>query len=180
MGHWQAFLLPAAVLLVIPIAVIPGYRRSTGSIIISGALTTTIFAVFWLVLGGINRLISVGSGYLGLAVFFGGVLLTIVTWALSLNAAAQARRWVWVALLFVAGYLTSLAVFVSMYTARPCSIGLDGTPTCSEPDPLRQALTIAGYLACPVAALVYGIRPPGRRVRQAPEGLVVSSLRAKP
>lgn len=175
---WQSLLLPALVLLAVPVAIIPGYRRSTGSIIVSGALTTSLFAAFWLILGGIDGL-RVGGGFgipVGLVAFYGGLLLTLVTWALSLNAAAQSRRWVWVALLFVAGYLTFVAVFVSLFSIQPC-VEDPGLGACTGPDPLRQGLIVVGYLACPVAALVYGIRAPGRRVRELPEGLTVSSLR---
>lgn len=175
---WQLLLLPAMVLLVVPAAIIPGYRRSTGSIIVSGALTTAIFAVFWLILGGIYGLrASGGPGFpTELVTFYGGLLLTLVTWTLSLNAAAQSRRWVWVSLLFVAGYLTFAAVFVSLFSVQPC-VTDPGLGACPGSDPLRQGLIFAGYLACPVAALVYGIRAPGRHARELPEGLTVTSLR---
>ena len=168
---------PAAVLLVIPIAIVAGYRRSTGAIMICGALAIIAFAAFWLVLGGINGL---GSGTdpsfpIRIATLYGGVLITLAAWTLSINAAAQARRWVWVALLIVAGYLTLAAVYAS-FSLQTC-FGPDFA--CPPPNPLAQALIFVGYLACPVAALVYGIRVLGQRVRTPPDGLVVSSLRAE-
>ena len=43
----------------------------------------------------------------------------------------------------------------------------------------RQTLVIVGYLACSVAALVYGVHALGQRVRTPPDGLVFSSLHAE-
>jgi hypothetical protein len=174
---WGLLLLPGAVLLIVPLAIVPAYRRSTGSIVVSGALATIAFAAFWLVLGGTSGL-GRGIPISGIE-FYCGLLLTVATWILSLNAAAQARRWVWVGLLLVAGYLTLAAVYAS-FTLQICFGGTDSEFTCPPPDPLRQALVFVGYLGCPIAALVYGVRAPGRRVRTLPDGLTVSSLHARP
>ena len=85
-------------LLVIPVAIVAGYRRSTGAIMICGALAIIAFAAFWLVLGGINGLgPGTDPGFpIRIATLYGGVLITLAAWILSINAAAQARRWVWV------------------------------------------------------------------------------------
>ncbi len=183
MIDWGVLLVPAAVLLVVPLAIVVGYRRSTGSVVVSGALATVVFAMFWLVLGGTNSLFSNSDNYaIRTLIFFGGVLLALATWMLSLNAAAQARRWVWVGLLLVAGYLTLAAIYAS-FSIQPCFGGVDAEFSCPQPDTFRQALTFLGYLACPVAALVYGVygsRPFGRRARKLPDGLTVSSLNAAP
>ena len=173
MFPWDALLIPAGLLLVIPIATIPAFARPTGSIIVSGALAAAALAVFWFVLGGLNLYVFGGVNLIVLAI---GLLATLTAWALSLNSAAQARRWVWVALLVVAGYLTLLAIFYSIYTFQPCSVF--DIYACPPENPLKHALIIAGYLTCAAAALVYGVRPTLRRVRKPPEGLVVSSLRA--
>ncbi len=183
MIDWGALLVPAAVLLVVPLAIIVGYRRSTGSVVVSGALATVVFAMFWLVLGGTNSLFSNSDNYaIRTLIFFGGVLLALATWILSLNAAAQARRWVWVGLLLVSGYLTLAAIYAS-FSIQPCFGGVDAEFSCPQPDTLRQALTFLGYLSCPVTALVYGVygsRPFGRRARKLPDGLTISSLNAAP
>ena len=174
MIDWNVFLAPAAVLLVIPLAIIPAFGRPTGSIIVSGTLGTAAFAVFWLALGGVD-----GFGQnmpVSMVVMYGGMLITLVAWALALNGAAQARRWVWVALLFVAGYATAAAIYAS-FSLQTC---FGPAFACPPPDPLKQALVIAGYLACPVAALVFGILPLTRRTRQPLEELVISSLYAAP
>lgn len=183
MIDWGVLLVPAAVLLVVPLAIIVGYRRSVGSIVVSGALAAVTFAAFWLVLGGMNNLSGPTLPY-RIILLYGGVLLALATWALSLNAAAQARRWIWVGLLLVAGYCTLAAIYAS-FSIQPCFDVSGGEFSCAQPDPLRQALIFLGYLACPVAALVYGVygagaRPFGRRVRRLPDGLTVSSLRAEP
>lgn len=173
MFPWDAILIPAGLLLVIPVAIIPAFARPTGSIIVSGALAAAALAVFWFALGGINLY---GLGGVNLIVLAIGLLATITAWALSLNSAAQTRRWVWVALLVVAGYLTFLAIFYSIYTFQPCSVF--DVYACPPENPLKHALIVAGYFTCAVTALVYGVRPTLRRVRKPPEGLVVTSLRA--
>lgn len=182
MIDWGALLVPAAVLLVVPLAIVVGYRRSAGSMVVSGALAAVIFAAFWLVLGGTSSFYGDSANFvIRTLILFGGVLLALVAWILSLNAAAQARRWIWVGILLVAGYCTLAAIYAS-FSVQPCFDGVDGEFSCATPDTLRQALTFLGYLACPVAALAYGVygaRPFGRRVRRLPDGLTVSSLRAE-
>jgi hypothetical protein len=178
---WGVLLVPAAVLLIVPLAIIVSYRRSTGSIVVSGALAVGAFAAFWLVLGGVDNLAGPSFPYRIISLY-GGVLLALAAWALSLNSAAQARRWVWVGLLLVAGYCTLAAIYAS-FSVQPCFDGVDGEFACPPPDTLRQTLVFLGYLACPVTALIYGIygaRPFGRRARRLPDGLTVSSLHAEP
>lgn len=181
MIDWGALLVPAAVLLVVPLAIIVGYRRSAGSIVVSGALAAVTFATFWLVLGGVDSLSGPSFPYKIISLY-GGVLITLAAWVLSLNAAAQARRWIWVGILLVAGYCTLAAIYAS-FSIQQCFDVPGGEFSCTQPDPLRQALVFLGYLTCPVAALAYGVygaRPFGRRVRRLPDGLTVSSLRAEP
>lgn len=171
---WGVFLVPAAVLLVIPIAIIPAYRRVNGSIMVSGALAALAFAAFWLAFGGLRGV--AGNSPAGGIALYCGVVLTLATWALTINAAAQARRWVWVALLVVAGYVTAAAIYAS-FSLQTC---FGPEFACPPVDPVRQALAFAGYLACPVAALVYGAVPGAfpslRRTRKPPAGLTVSPL----
>lgn len=181
---WGLLVVPAAVLLVIPLAIVsaqllPAFRRSTGSILVSGALATVAFASLWLIFGGpdsVNRNTQTNA-----LSFYVGLLLTITTWILAINAAAQARRWLWVALIITSGYATFVAIYISftLIAFQNCFTGSDDTFTCPAPDPLRHALLFAGYLVCPVAALIFGVRASERRVRQHPDGLVVSSLRTE-
>lgn len=179
MIDWGVFLVPAAVLLLIPLAIIPGYRRATGSIMVSGALATIAFAAFWLAFGGLSGFggNSAFGGIAPLIVLYCGILLTLTAWALTINAAAQARRWVWVALLVVAGEGAAAAIYAS-FSLQTC---FGPEFACPPADPVKQALAFAGYLACPVAALVYGAFPDAfpslRRTRKPPDGLTVSSLR---
>lgn len=107
-------------------------------------------------------------------------MLTITTWILAINAASQARRWLWVALIVASGYATFVAVYISftLIAFQNCFTGSDDTFICPAPDPLRHALLFAGYLVCPVVALIFGVRASGKRVSQLADGLVVSSLRA--
>jgi hypothetical protein len=184
MIDWGLLVAPAAVLLVIPLAIVsaqllPAFRRSTGSILVSGALATIVFAAYWLIFGGVDSL-NRNTPANALS-FYVGLLLTIACWILAINAAAQARRWLWVALIIASGYATFVAVYFSftLLAFQNCFTGSEGNFTCPAPDPLRRALLIAGYLVCPVAALIFAVRAPGKRVRIFPDGLVVSSLRAE-
>lgn len=155
MINWGIFLVPAAVLLVIPLAIIPAFRRVNGSIMVSGALAALAFAAFWLAFGSL-RGIAGNSPTSGIALYC-GVVLTLATWALTINAAA---------------------IYAS-FSLQTC---FSPEFACPPVDPVRQALAFAGYLACPVAALVYGAVPGAfpslRRTRKPPAGLTVSPLRA--
>ena len=155
MINWGIFLVPAAVLLVIPIAIIPAYRRVNGSIMVSGALAALAFAAFWLAFGGLRGI--AGNPPAGGIALYCGVVLTLATWALTINAAA---------------------IYAS-FSLQTC---FSPEFACPPVDPVRQALAFAGYLACPVAALVYGAVPGAfpslRRTRKPPAGLTVSPLRA--
>ena len=180
-------LLFAALCLVIPAAIVLGHRRSTGPLVACGGAALCAFAAFWLLMGGINsfRYGTPGGFPVGILTFFGGVFLLLAAWTLALSAAAQARRWEWVGLLTVAGYLSVVAVMYSFASPDPCIFGpppnYEGqfAPACT-PHPVVYLLVIAGYLAGPAATLAYGLRPDGlrRSSRALPDGLSVSSLRA--
>jgi len=100
-------------------------------------------------------------------------------WTLALAHAAQARRWRWFALLVVAGYLAyTISFLFALQPATICSFNPDSGDfsACSQPNiPLVLMFTL-GKAIGPVAILIYALRAPGRRQRQLPEGLVVSSL----
>jgi hypothetical protein len=110
----------------------------------------------------------------------GGVLL-VAGWALALTHAAQARRWRWIALLIFAGYLSySVILFSDLTQVNRCAFSPSdefNSIACPPPDQLRLLLLALGEAVGPVVILIYGLRAPGRRERQLPEGLVVSSLR---
>ena len=179
-------LLIAGLCLVIPVAIVLGHRRPNGPIVVCGGAACGTFVVFWLLLGGINSLSGVPAHFLvSILTFFGGMLLLLAAWALALSAAAQARRWLWVALLTAAGYLSVVTIFFSVLQPNPCIYsqgpGSDSiTRDCTTSSPLVQLLVIAGYVAGPAASLAYGLRPDGlrRRVHTLPEGVSISSLRA--
>lgn len=179
-------LLIAALCLVIPVAVVLGHRHPNGSIVVCGCAACGTFVVFWLLLGGINSLSSAQEHFLvSILTFFGGILLLLASWTLALSAAAQTRRWPWVAALSTAGYLSVVTIFFSISQPDPCIFGSPPdsefmSPVCTTSYPLVKLLVIAGYLAGPAASLVYGLRPDGLRhgAHTLPEGLSISSLRA--
>lgn len=179
-------LLVAALCLVIPVAIVLGHRWFNEPIAVCSGAAFIAFTIFWLLLGGTNPQTGVvwpGS----ILIFSGGALLLLAASALALNAATQARRWGWVALLTTAAYLSALAIVYSISQPDPCIFGPNPDLThgygmgqvCTAVYPLVYWLVVAGYLAGPVAALAYGLRPDGlrRTSRVLPDGLSVTSLR---
>jgi hypothetical protein len=177
-------LLWAALPLVIPVAIVLGYRRPAGPTVVTACAAMAAFLVFWVVLGGIGALEFGGSGNLvvHLLVLIGGLLLLIATWTICLTGAALARHWRWLALLVLAGYLSFVAVLTSIAPPNPCFFAspshIEGfaSPVCMPASQLQQLLIIAGYFAAPAAALVYALRAQAPRAWPLPEGLAVSPL----
>jgi hypothetical protein len=180
---WLPILLLTALCLVIPAAVLLGQWRPIGPIAISGGASLSAFAVFWLFLGGTTGPFNeTPGGILVLVlVLLGGVLLLGVAWTLALNAATQAHRWGWVALLTLAGELSVAALLISVFRPDPCLFGAPSIDDsfaegCTTPNPAAQLLVVAGYLAGPVAAMIYSLRSASPRRQGLPEGLSVSPL----
>ncbi|PWT75054.1 MAG: hypothetical protein C5B60_05895 [Chloroflexi bacterium] len=183
------FAIVFAILLVIPATILLGHRRPYGGIVLSSGATLVIFALFWL-LGGPSALYSRNYNAGGVFILFlllGGVVQLVACWALSLNAAAQARRWLWDALLIVGGLLTFGTILLLFLTPlEQCVYAQQFSPfgpDCPPINPLVPILIFAGYFVGPAAALVYGVRPSLLDIRslrgrtpQLPEDLTVSRL----
>lgn len=118
-------LLFAALCLVIPIAIVLSHRHPSGPIVICSWVAFAAFGVFWLLLGGVNSPTRDAPGHILMSIltFFGGILLLLAAWVLALNAASEARRWGWVALLTIATYLSALAIIFSITQSDPCIFG---------------------------------------------------------
>jgi hypothetical protein len=179
-------LLWAALPLVIPAAIVLGlgYRRPAGPTVVTACAAMAAFLVFWVALGGIGALELGGSDNLviHLGVLIGGLLLLIAAWAMSLTGAALARRWRWLALLVLSGYVSFVAVLTSIAPPNPCFFaspsrieGFVGL-ACAPASQLQQLLVIAGYFAGPVAALVYALRPETLHPWTLPEWLTNSPV----
>jgi hypothetical protein len=170
--------------LAIPLAILLGARRTNGAIIISGAVAILAIAFqgyrtatipFDMNTGGYNTLDAIVSQ-------LGGVL-SLAAWTLALAHAAQARRWGWFALIVVANFLSYAVQFIS--NALPYLICSSNPPidgdisACMTSHQALLTLITLGEAIGPIATLIYILHAPGRRQRQLPEGLVVSSLRDK-
>jgi hypothetical protein len=186
-----------ALLLVIPATILAGYRRPHGSIILSSGATLALSALFWLLGGPISLSFWLynGNGFIILLLFSSGVLLLLASWTLSLNAAALARHWLWMALLLGAGLLTfsMILLMLSLLTipeGAQCLFAPDSAVpvgvVCQPINPLVPPLIVVGYFVSPAVALLYAVRPSLltrrplclRRTHQLPEGLTVSRLGA--
>lgn len=65
-----------------------------------------------------------------------GTFLLLAAWTLSLNAAAQARRWEWIVLLVLAGFLSFAALVAVLYLPDGCLAGPSergGRTVCAYP-----------------------------------------------
>jgi hypothetical protein len=110
-------LLIAAFCFVIPIAIVLGHRWLGGPVVVCSGTAFGIFAIFWLFAG------SDPAANADILVCFAGALLLLAAWVLALNAATQARRWGWVALLTAATYLSVIAIVYSISQPDPCIVG---------------------------------------------------------
>jgi hypothetical protein len=174
----------AALPLVIPVAIVLGYRRPTGPAVVTACAAIAAFLTFWMVLGGIGALEFGGSGNLvvHLLMLIGGLLLLIATWTICLTGAALARHWRWLTLHVLAGYLSFVAVLTSIAPPNPCFFASPSRTEgfvplmCTPASQLQQLLIIAGYFAAPAAALVYALRAQAPRAWPVPEGLTDSPV----
>src|SRR5260370_24901730 len=157
----QPVLLIAAMSLIIPLAIVLGHRHPTGALLLSGGGSLVAFAALWLVfagsglLGGSNSPSQGGTsgGEIARAVLIAlGTFLLLAAWTLSLNAAAQARRWEWIVLLVLAGFLSFAALVAVLYLPDGCLPGPPegGFVPCAPP-PAPQMLSLAGTLSGPPA-----------------------------
>jgi hypothetical protein len=141
---WQILLpvlLIAAMSLIIPLAIVLGHRHPSGALLLSGGGSLVAFIALWLVFDG-SRLLD-GSNTSPDRDATGGVIargallaLVLAAWTLALNAAAQARRWEWIVLLVLAGFLSFAAVVAVLYLPDGCLAGSPegGRTVCAYPD----------------------------------------------
>jgi hypothetical protein len=160
----------AAVFLLVPLAIIIGHRRPTGAIIVSGFGATVAALAFWIFLGGIQGVVGLGAEtpinplLLDLALYgglVGGLVLLIAAWSLALNSAASVRRWGWVLVLVVSGYLSFVALISAISTRDPCLIGQGistfyTSPACGGASLLVSVAFQTSHLLGPAVATLYG------------------------
>lgn len=189
LSQWLQFQLQWVILpiLAIPLAILLGARRTHGAILVSGVGALLAVAFAWYrgitdVLGYSMSVSELGS-LDGIVARVGGVLL-LAAWTLALAHAVQSKRWVWFALMVVAGFLSYSITILAEVNVQPCAyISPDnvGIPVCQPLNQWTYLLIALGEALGPAAALLYVAlasrgQHPWRR-RQLPEGLVVSSLR---
>ena len=172
-------------ILAIPLVILLGARRIHGAIIVSAVIALLAVAYAW------YRSVTDVEGYTmsvsglgttdGVVARVGGVLL-LAAWTLALAHAVQSKRWIWFALIVVAGFLSYSITILAEVNVQPCAyIPPDnaGIPVCQPINQWIYLLIALGEALGPVVALLYvALAGRGnRRQRQLPEGLVVSSLR---
>ena len=175
-------LLVAATSLIIPLAIVLGHRHSTGALLFSGGGALVAFSALWLVFDGSHLFDGPDAppdgGMIPRALLIVlGTFLLIAAWALALNAAAQARRWKWIVLLVLAGFLSFAALFAVLFLQDACP--MPGIPSAHEACTLAlpaQLPIMVGSLAGPAAVLAYRLRPRMPWRTGLPEGLSRSRL----
>ncbi|HEX5440970.1 MAG TPA: hypothetical protein VFW76_08805 [Ktedonobacterales bacterium] len=179
----QWIILP---ILAIPLAILLGARRTHGAIIVSSVAALIAVAYAWYrnvtdVLGYGMHVSNLGS-LDGVVAQVGGVLL-LAAWTMALAHAAQTKRWVWFALIVVAGFLSYSITILAEVNVQPCAfIPPDSAslPVCQPINLWIYLLIALGEALGPAALLLYVVltsrgQHPWHQ-RQLPEGLVVSSL----
>lgn len=173
--------------LAVPLAILLGMRWANGAILVCGVGTVLAIVFAW------YRSVTDLTGYFyGVAALpsadsivaqVGGVLL-LTAWILAQAHAVQSRRWVWFALILVAGFLSYSTNFLAEVALNPCGFtygpsGDTSFPICHPPSQVTFLLVALGQAIGPAACLLYALLASRghRRQRQLPEGLVVSSLR---
>ncbi len=175
----QWFILP---ILVVPLAIVFGMRRPNGAIIVSSVGALLVVAFQWY-RGATNSLpyFSSGNSITDTVISQVGGFLLFTAWVLALAHAAQARRWRWFVVLTVAVFLSeSVLILSEVLPTNPCAYtSFDGSNplACLQPNQAILLLLALGKAIGPIFMLIYALRAPGRRQRQLPDGLVVSSLR---
>lgn len=183
LSQWLQYLWVILPVLAVPLAILLGARRTNGAIIVccAGAILAVAFRGYRTASSPIDFSSGEGYGALDSIVSQVGGVLLLAAWTLALALAAQARRWRWFAIFVVAGFLSYATQLVSeLLPVMTCSLNPSGFTSltgCSAPNQALLALVTLGETSGPIAALIYVLRAPGRRQRQRPEGLVVSSLR---
>ncbi len=174
----QWFILP---ILVVPLAIVFEMRRPNGAIIVSsvGALLVVAFQWYRSATNSLSYFPS-GNNITDTVISQIGGYLLFIAWVLALAHAAQARRWRWFVVLTVAVFLSESVLILSELLPNPCAYtSFDGSNplACLQPNQAILLLFALGKAIGPVTMLIYALRAPGRRQRQLPDGLVVSSLR---
>jgi hypothetical protein len=175
-------LLVAATSLIIPLAIVLGHRHPTGALLLSGGGALGAFSALWLVFDG-SRLLDGPNAPLDggmiprVLLIVLGTFLLIAAWTLSLNAAVQARRWEWLVLLILAGFLSFAALFAVLFLQDAClipgSLATYGPCTLALP---AQLPIMVGSLAGPMSVLAYRLRGSVPWRVGLPEGLSISRL----
>ena len=196
-------LVISAIILVIPAAVLLGHRRAGGAIVVSGAAALAVSIIFWILLGGIASITNTQSinPLVASMLVVAGLLLQLAAWTLSIHGAATSRRWGWIFLLVVAGYLSFAALLFALEQPVLCFPGsiqssqLISTLVCVQPNSLVPLLFSLAHLLGPAIPLIYGLvvmassttatassataaSSPIRGRRSLPPGLSISSLKS--
>jgi len=186
LSQWLQFQLQWVILpiLAIPLAILLGARRTHGAIIVSSVVALLAVAYAWYrsvtdVLGYTMSVSGLGTTD-GVVARVGGVLL-LAAWTLALAHAVQSKRWIWFALIVVAGFLSYSITILAEVNVQPCAYippDSTGIPVCQPVNQWIYLLIALGEALGPASALLYvALASRGHRRRhQLPEGLVVSSL----
>jgi hypothetical protein len=183
LSQWLQYLWVILPVLAVPLAILLGARRANGAILVccAGAILAVAFKGYRTAISPIDFSSGGGYGTLDSIVSQVGGVLLLAAWTLALAHAALARRWRWFAIFVVAGFLSYATQLVSeLLPVMTCSLnpsGFTSLTSCPAPNQALLALTTFGEAIGPIVAFIYIVRVPGQRQRQAPDGLVVSSLR---
>jgi hypothetical protein len=180
--QWTLILGIPLLALVIPAAILAGHRMPGGPILLTSGGALLAFAVFWS--AGLTGGFSPGNTFnysafiVYIFVFFGGVILLLGAWALAFAGAMGERRWVWVALLNPAVYLTFVALVAILLSPYFSCMFQPQQPYCQSANASVWKSFITASFIGPVAVLLYALRPNFARRSGLPAGMRATPLGA--
>lgn len=176
-NQWALALQIPLLFLVIPAALIIGHRMRGGPLLVIGGGALLGFAAFWLIGAQVTPGIFIRSTMRSY-IFFGSVTLLLGAWSLALEQSLRARRWVWVAPLCLAVYLTFVSLFAILITPLSFCLFSSQQPYCSTVGAGVWTALISGSFIGPGAIMLYALRPYIARRDAPPAGLHTSRLGA--
>lgn len=165
-----------ALALLIPLSVVIGQWARGGPVTVACIGAALGFALFWVILSTSYSLTPPSfeaSLFATLLGYVGGALLTLAAWALALADAIRARRWGWLAAVWLAVYVTIAATY-SIFATPIVSCAFSTYPNnCAPQSRIFFWLIAAGSFVGPAVLLTYALR---HATRAQPDGLSVSPL----
>jgi hypothetical protein len=171
---FSLFGIVIALALFIPLSIVLGQWARGGPVTVASIGAGLGFTFFWVVTITYSSQSAEGITLTSLPSLIGGALLTFAAWALALADALRARRWGWLAAVWIAVYVTIAAMYFMVTTPVVSCIYTSSIPYyCASQSRIFYWLIVAGCFVGPAVLLAYALR---HATRAQPDGLSASPL----